>query len=96
METRVPGVYAIGDVLGPSKIMLAHVASMEGLVAAENAVGNGRTMDYSVVPGAIFTVPEVANVGMSECRRENGVLTSAPTPSCSEPGETSADWRNRG
>ncbi len=68
METNVPGVYAIGDVLGPEKIMLAHVASTEGLVAAENAMGANREMDYGVVPGAIFTTPEVANVGLSEAQ----------------------------
>jgi dihydrolipoamide dehydrogenase len=39
MATSAPGIYAIGDLLGPEKIMLAHVASMEGLVAAENALG---------------------------------------------------------
>ena len=66
MKTNIPGVYAIGDVLGPSKIMLAHVASREGLVAAENAVGRNLEMDYDVVPGAIFTMPEVACVGLSE------------------------------
>lgn len=66
METAVPGVYAIGDLLGPAKIMLAHVASTEGQVAAENAMGGNREMDYRVVPGAIFTNPEVANVGLSE------------------------------
>lgn len=73
METRVPGVYAIGDVLGPSKIMLAHVASTEGLVAAENAAGGSRSMNYDVVPGAIFTMPEVANVGLTETQaKEKG------------------------
>ena len=66
LETGVSGVYAIGDLLGPSKIMLAHVASTEGTAAAENALGGSRTMDYTVVPGAIFTTPEVANVGLSE------------------------------
>jgi dihydrolipoyl dehydrogenase len=66
METNIAGVYAIGDVLGPSKVMLAHVASAEGLVAAENAMGGDKEMDYSAVPGAIFTTPEVANVGMTE------------------------------
>jgi len=68
METSVPGVYAIGDVLGPAKIMLAHVASKEGLIAAENAMGKNRTMDYNIVPGAIFTMPEVANVGLTEAQ----------------------------
>jgi dihydrolipoamide dehydrogenase len=73
METGAPGVYAIGDLLGPSKVMLAHVASTEGMVAAENAMGSSRAMDYSVVPGAIFTTPEVANVGLSEAQaKEQG------------------------
>ncbi len=66
METNVPHVYAIGDVLGPSKIMLAHIASPEGVVAAENALGGNRRMNYDVVPTAVFTFPEVANVGQTE------------------------------
>ncbi len=73
METSVPGLYAIGDVLGPSKIMLAHVASAEGMVAAENAMGGSRIMRYDAVPGAIFTMPEVADVGLTEAQaREQG------------------------
>lgn len=73
METSVEDVFAIGDVLGPSKIMLAHVASTEGVVAAENAMGGRKSMDYSAVPGAIFTAPEVANVGRSESQaRQEG------------------------
>jgi dihydrolipoyl dehydrogenase len=73
METSLPGVYAIGDGLGPSKIMLAHVASTEGWIAAENAMGSDRVMDYDVVPGAIFTEPEVANVGLTENQaKQNG------------------------
>ena len=70
MQTNIPGVYAIGDVLGPSKIMLAHVASKEGLVAAENAMDGRMEMDYNVVPGAIFTMPEVACVGLTEIQAE--------------------------
>jgi len=66
MQTNIPGIYAIGDVLGPSKIMLAHVASKEGLVAAENAMDVRMEMDYDLVPGAIFTMPEVACVGLTE------------------------------
>lgn len=66
METGAPGVYAIGDLLGPAKIMLAHVAWAEAMVAAENAMGGDRSMDYTLVPGAIFTTPEVANVGLTE------------------------------
>ncbi len=66
LETNIPGIYAIGDALGPSKIMLAHVASTEGILAAENIMGRKRTMDYEVVPSGIFTFPEVANVGLTE------------------------------
>jgi len=68
METSEPGVYAIGDVLGPSKVMLAHVASTEGMVAAENATGGHRIMDYSAVPSAAFTSPEIASVGLTEAQ----------------------------
>jgi dihydrolipoamide dehydrogenase len=68
METNVAGIYAIGDVLGPSKIMLAHVASAEGLIAAENALGQTLKMDYTVVPNAVFTMPEIANVGLTEAQ----------------------------
>ena len=68
MRTRAEHVYAVGDILGPAKIMLAHVASTEGMVAAENALGGDRKMDYHAVPGAIFTSPEVANVGLTEAQ----------------------------
>jgi len=64
METSVKGIYAIGDVTG--KIQLAHVASAQGLVAASNAAGFIRTMDYAVVPGCIYTSPEIATVGLTE------------------------------
>jgi len=68
METSAPDVYAVGDILGPSKIMLAHVASAEGLAAAENAMGGSCEMDYRSVPSAIFTAPEVAAVGLTEAQ----------------------------
>jgi dihydrolipoamide dehydrogenase len=64
METNIPGVYAIGDVTGG--LLLAHVASKEGLVAAKNIMGDKETIDYSVVPAAIFTSPEIASVGLRE------------------------------
>ncbi|MBA4392263.1 MAG: dihydrolipoyl dehydrogenase [Desulfobacca sp.] len=73
LETNIPGIYAIGDALGPAKIMLAHVASTEGIIAAENSMGHNRVMNYEVVPSAIFTFPEVANVGLTESQaRERG------------------------
>ncbi len=66
LQTGVPGVYAIGDMLGPSRIMLAHVATAEGRIAAENALGGSRTMNYDVVPSAIFTSPEIGVAGLTE------------------------------
>ncbi len=64
METNIPGIYAIGDVTG--KVMLAHVASHQGLVAVENAFGGSERMDYTVVPSCIFTIPEIGSVGIRE------------------------------
>lgn len=64
METTIPGVYAVGDVTGG--ILLAHVASKEGTVAASNACGVPVTIDYSVVPAAVFTLPEIGSVGLRE------------------------------
>jgi len=64
LETSVPGVYAIGDVTG--KMLLAHVASRQGIVAVENALGGSSRMDYGVVPAGIFTMPEVGSVGLRE------------------------------
>lgn len=71
METNVPGVYAIGDVTG--RWWLAHVASKEGVVAAENACGHTTQIDYKAVPSCVFTYPEVASVGLTEAQaREQG------------------------
>lgn len=65
MQTHVPHIYAIGDVIG--KIQLAHVASAEGIVAAHNAVAqDGKIMDYKAIPNCVYTHPEVASVGMTE------------------------------
>ncbi len=73
LETNVPGVYAVGDVVG--KAMLAHVASAQGKVAVDNIVGNTKTMNYDVVPAGIFTLPEIGRVGLTERQiRERGVV----------------------
>ncbi|MEG0855436.1 MAG: dihydrolipoyl dehydrogenase [Terrisporobacter sp.] len=65
METNLEGVYAIGDIIPTA--MLAHVASAEGMVAAENAVkGNGETVNYKSIPSCVYTEPEVAGVGKTE------------------------------
>jgi dihydrolipoamide dehydrogenase len=72
METNVAGIYAVGDVTGT--VMLAHVASHQGLIAAENALGGDAVMDYAVVPAGIFTMPEIGSVGMREQQaREKGI-----------------------
>ncbi|MCF8085685.1 MAG: dihydrolipoyl dehydrogenase [Desulfohalobiaceae bacterium] len=67
MQTDAENIFAIGDVLGPDRVMLAHAATAEAEIAAENAVlGTERRMRYDVVPGSIYTRPEVANVGLTE------------------------------
>ncbi len=71
METNLPAVYAIGDLVG--RTWLAHVAETEGEIAAENATGHEARMDYNVVPRPIFTFPEIASVGLTEAQaREQG------------------------
>ncbi len=72
MATSLPGIYAIGDVTGGW--MLAHVASREGEVAAEHALGRDSTMDYTAVPNCVFTLPEMAGVGLTEQEvKEQGI-----------------------
>ncbi len=65
LQTSVPHIYAIGDVTtGPA---LAHRASHEALIAAAHMAGDKHSqVDYRVIPGAIFTSPEIASVGLSE------------------------------
>jgi len=65
-QTSVAGIYAIGDVTG--KLQLAHVASAQGIVAAEHAAGMASTMDYRCIPAAVFTKPEVGTVGLTEAQ----------------------------
>ena len=64
LETNVEGVYAIGDMNG--KMMLAHVASAEGIVAVENIAGHAKEIDYTKVPSGIYGFPEIAYVGLTE------------------------------
>ncbi len=64
METNVPGVYAIGDVTG--QWLLAHFASAQGEVAVENALGHPSKLNPRVVPRCVYTLPEVASVGLAE------------------------------
>ena len=78
METNVPGVYAIGDVVG--KAMLAHVASAQGKVAVENFMGHPRTIDYDVIPTGIFTLPEIGRVGLTEQQARDRCLAAGKDP----------------
>lgn len=64
METEVSNIFAAGDIVGGW--LLAHVAFMEGIIAAEQAAGLPNSMDYQVVPRCLFTFPEYASVGLSE------------------------------
>jgi dihydrolipoamide dehydrogenase len=64
LTTNQPSVWAIGDAVGGW--MLAHKAMAEGRVAAENATGGQRKLDYRAVPNVIFTRPEIAGVGLTE------------------------------
>jgi dihydrolipoamide dehydrogenase len=70
-RTNLPGVYAIGDVVaGP---MLAHKAEEEGVAAAEIIAGKAGHVNYNIIPGVIYTDPEIAGVGMleSEAKAKN-------------------------
>lgn len=69
LQTHVPNIYAIGDVIG--RIQLAHVASAEGRLVAANIVTNtDREMEYRAVPNCVYTSPEVASVGLTQSEAE--------------------------
>ncbi|MGF1609941.1 MAG: dihydrolipoyl dehydrogenase [Kiloniellales bacterium] len=71
-QTSVPGLYAIGDCIhGP---MLAHKAEEDGIACAELLAGQAGHVDYDLVPGVVYTWPEIAGVGKTEEQlKENGV-----------------------
>ena len=64
MQTNIENIYAIGDLT--NIMQLAHVASHQGIIAVENIMGQDKDMDYSAIPSAIFTHPEIATVGLTE------------------------------
>ena len=72
MQTSVPNIYAVGDVTG--KLMLAHVGSAMGIVAAENIAGAETvTLDYEMMPRATYSIPQVASFGLTEAQaKERG------------------------
>ena len=64
MQTNIPHIYAVGDING--KMMLAHAATFQGIVALDHIMGVENEIDLSVMPAAVFTAPEAASVGMTE------------------------------
>ncbi len=64
LETSVPGIYAIGDVIKGA--MLAHKAEEEGVFVAETMAGQKPHINYDLIPGVVYTWPEVASVGKTE------------------------------
>lgn len=69
----VPHLWAIGDANG--KMMLAHTASAQGIIAVENILGRGKKVDYRSIPAAAFTHPEISYVGLTEtAARELGLV----------------------
>ena len=78
-QTSVPGIYAIGDVTpGP---MLAHKAEDEGIAAAEFIAGQTGIVNHAVIPGVVYTMPEIASVGLTEEEaREKGEIKIGKFP----------------
>ncbi len=70
-ETSVPGIYAVGDVIGG--IMLAHAATYQGLHALNVICGRQDSIRFDLIPAAVFTIPEVATIGLTEeqCKEQN-------------------------
>jgi dihydrolipoamide dehydrogenase len=64
MRTNIEGVYAVGDVNG--KYMLAHVASAEGIAAAQNIMGGDEKIEYDKIPACVYGFPEIGVVGLTE------------------------------
>ena len=73
-ETKVKGIYAIGDVIKGA--MLAHKAEEEGIAAVERILGEGGHVNYGTIPGVIYIFPEVASVGQTEEELKRLVLNT--------------------
>ena len=72
MQTNIPHIYAVGDING--KMMLAHAATFQGIVALDHIMGIENHIDLNVMPAAVFTSPEAASVGMTEDEcKEKGI-----------------------
>lgn len=95
-QTNVEGIYAIGDVI--DTIALAHVASAEGINCVETIAGEKtEKVDYTNIPGCIYTTPEVASVGMKEKEaKEAGYEIKVGKFPFSASGKASAAGANEG
>lgn len=72
MQTNIPHIYAVGDING--RMMLAHAATFQGIVALDHIMGVADEIDLSVMPAAVFTSPEAASVGLTEDEcKEKGI-----------------------
>jgi dihydrolipoamide dehydrogenase len=80
MRSTVQNIFAIGDVTGIFE--LAHVASKQGEIAAQNIMGKGSEMDYGTVPACVFTYPEVAFVGQLQGKSGEFPLAASAKANC--------------
>lgn len=72
MQTNIPHIYAVGDING--RMMLAHAATFQGIVALDHIMGVENQIDLSIMPAAVFTSPEAASVGLTEDEcKERGI-----------------------
>ncbi|MBM7616374.1 dihydrolipoyl dehydrogenase [Alkaliphilus hydrothermalis] len=95
LETNIEGVYAVGDVNG--KLMLAHVASAEGIVAVENIMGHISVLNYDKAPSCIYGFPEIGSAGLTEqVAREKGYDIIVSTFPLSANGKALAEGESDG
>jgi dihydrolipoamide dehydrogenase len=95
MQTAAEGIYAIGDVT--NLIQLAHVASYQAGIAVTNALGGEARADYRVVPSAIFTLPEIGQVGLTETAcKEQGLAIAVGRFSYQASSKALCDGEPRG
>jgi dihydrolipoamide dehydrogenase len=95
LATNVPGIHAVGDVTG--EVMLAHVASRQGEVVAEVIAGRDSRIDYRAVPNVVFSMPEIAGVGLtSQEAKEQGIDVKVDTFPFSASGKALAQGEAEG
>ena len=95
-QTSVPGIHAIGDVIGPP--WLAHVSSEEGIVCVEKMAGHHPVaIDYGAIPGCTYTNPQIASVGLTErAAREQGIEYTVGTYQLKSHGKAIATGHTQG